>query len=79
MLLPAENSLSEYAIRFIVLGDPATGSLAVTFQAMSIAGRMCQLSEKNSAQARRKSKAKQRQDKTGPFRLSSMSLQSMVF
>ena len=26
MLLPAENYLSEFAIRFIVLGDPATGS-----------------------------------------------------
>ena len=38
ILLPAENSLGEFAIRFVVLGDPTTGSLAVTFQAMSITG-----------------------------------------
>ena len=56
MLLPAENYLSEFAIRFIVLGDPATGSLAVTFQAMSITGRITRKTA-NSAQALRKSKA----------------------
>ena len=55
-MLPAENSLSEFAIRFIVLGDPATGSLAVTFQAMSTTGRITTKTA-NSAQARRKSKA----------------------